>query len=76
MSLLKDAWDALRKVASLVDRFEQQERQIERLQDQNRELAIRVGVIEEVLRRVPLSGPAEFPAHRAPAATSAKKDAE
>lgn len=61
MSLLKDAWDALRKVAGLVDRFEQQERQIERLQDQCRGLEVRLGVMEEILRRVPLSGPMALP---------------
>lgn len=56
MSLLKDAWDALRKVADLVNRFERQEREIERLQDRCRQLEVKLGVIEYVLARLPIPG--------------------
>jgi len=54
MSLLKDAWDALRKVADLVARFERQEREIERLQERCRKLEVDLGVVRYVLDRMPL----------------------
>lgn len=50
MSILKDAWDALRTVATVTERYERQAAAIEKLQCEQRELRDRVIVMETALR--------------------------
>lgn len=50
MTVLKDAWDALRTVAMVTERYERQAVAIEKLQHEQRELRDRLIVIETALR--------------------------
>lgn len=49
MSLLKDAWSGLQAVASLVDRVERQDREIETLRAELRDARERLVAVETII---------------------------
>lgn len=49
MSLLKDAWQGLQAVASLVDKVERQDRQIEALRAELQDARERLAAVEAII---------------------------